>query len=204
MVCKPKNKGGLGVLNLRIQNDALLLKFLHKFYNKLDIPWVQLTWDSYYAQKIPHASDLVGSFWWKDLMQLSDIYRGVTRATVGSSDSILFWKDEWKDGLFQDTFPRAFSFAKNEDVSVQNFLRVSSLDEAFHLPLSIEAHAEVRDIQRLVAHIVSDNEHTTRDIWSYTWGPLNILPEGFINSASEMSKPIKHIIGCGNPKLPSR
>ena len=43
MVCKPENKGGLGVLNLKIQNEALLMKFLHKFYNKLDIPWVQLT-----------------------------------------------------------------------------------------------------------------------------------------------------------------
>ena len=32
MVQKPKkNKGGLGVINLRIQNDALLLKQLHKF-----------------------------------------------------------------------------------------------------------------------------------------------------------------------------
>lgn len=33
MVCKPKDCGGLGVIDLRIQGDALLLKFLHKFYN---------------------------------------------------------------------------------------------------------------------------------------------------------------------------
>jgi hypothetical protein len=33
MVLKPKNKGGLGIINLRLQNDALLLKQLHKFYN---------------------------------------------------------------------------------------------------------------------------------------------------------------------------
>ena len=35
---KPKEKGGLGVLNLRLQNDALLMKHLSKFYNKADIP----------------------------------------------------------------------------------------------------------------------------------------------------------------------
>jgi hypothetical protein len=40
LVSLPKNKGGLGVINLRIQNNALLLKFLDKFYNKRDIPWV--------------------------------------------------------------------------------------------------------------------------------------------------------------------
>ena len=38
---KPKEKGGLGVINLRLQNDALLMKHLDKFYNKADVPWVQ-------------------------------------------------------------------------------------------------------------------------------------------------------------------
>ena len=38
MVCRPKSSGGLGVLDLKVQNDGLLLKFLHKFYNKLDVP----------------------------------------------------------------------------------------------------------------------------------------------------------------------
>ena len=42
LVCLPKAEGGLGVLNLRTQNEALLLKFLHKFFNREDIPWVHL------------------------------------------------------------------------------------------------------------------------------------------------------------------
>ena len=37
MVCTPKPEGGLGVLNLRTQNEALLLKHLHKFFNKVDL-----------------------------------------------------------------------------------------------------------------------------------------------------------------------
>ena len=28
LVCKPKNKGGLGIIDLQVQNDCLLLKFL--------------------------------------------------------------------------------------------------------------------------------------------------------------------------------
>ena len=34
----PKRKGGLGIINLHLQNDALLMKQLHKFYNKASIP----------------------------------------------------------------------------------------------------------------------------------------------------------------------
>jgi hypothetical protein len=42
MVCGPKIEGGLGVIDLEKQNKALISKNLHKFFNKLDIPWVNL------------------------------------------------------------------------------------------------------------------------------------------------------------------
>ena len=50
LVQRPKHKGGLGIKNLKLQNDALLLKHLHKFYSKADIPWVQQIWFKYYQQ----------------------------------------------------------------------------------------------------------------------------------------------------------
>lgn len=48
MVCRPKEKGGLGVLDIKVQNTGLLLKQLHKFYNREDLPWVDLIWSTYY------------------------------------------------------------------------------------------------------------------------------------------------------------
>ena len=47
-VCKAKEEGGLGVIDLQTQNEALLLKHLTKFFNREDIPWVALIWESYY------------------------------------------------------------------------------------------------------------------------------------------------------------
>jgi hypothetical protein len=40
MVCKPKNKGGLGIILLKLQNKALLHKHLDKFNNNVDVPRV--------------------------------------------------------------------------------------------------------------------------------------------------------------------
>ena len=40
LVTRSKIEGGLGVLDLKTQNEALLIKNLHKFFNKTDIPWV--------------------------------------------------------------------------------------------------------------------------------------------------------------------
>lgn len=49
--CKPKEEGGLGIIDIKSQNSALLMKFLDKFYNKSVIPWVDLTWTKLYANK---------------------------------------------------------------------------------------------------------------------------------------------------------
>jgi len=54
MVTKPKSEGGLGVINIEIQNRALLMKNLDKFYNKKDNPWVNLVWEKQYKNgKLP-------------------------------------------------------------------------------------------------------------------------------------------------------
>ena len=146
-VCRPKNKGGMGVLNLKIQNEGLLLKHLHKFYNKLDTPWVSLVWQTYYTDKVPHSTDLCGSFWWRDICKLSPIYRGISKCTIGSWDTILFRKDPWKDVPAYESYPRAFSFSLDEDVSARDFLAAGTLGANFSLPLSVQAIAELRIAQ---------------------------------------------------------
>jgi hypothetical protein len=49
LVFRPKDQGVLGVIDLRNQNKALILKNVHKFYNCNDLPWVKLIWQVYYA-----------------------------------------------------------------------------------------------------------------------------------------------------------
>jgi hypothetical protein len=42
MVTKLKLKGSLGIINLRLQNEVLLMKNLHKFFNMHDLSWLNL------------------------------------------------------------------------------------------------------------------------------------------------------------------
>lgn len=74
---------------------------------------------------------------------LRGVYQGVTRVHVGDGSSTLFWKDIWKDQVFEESHPRAFSYTKLEDASVANFLSISELQEGFQLPLSVQAKDEV-------------------------------------------------------------
>jgi hypothetical protein len=115
------------------------LKHLDKFYNKKDIPWVNLIWDTYYSNGgIPHTAGPKGSFWWKDILKLCEIFRGIATYKVGSGDTVMFWTDVWNDMLMQNKFPRLFSYAKKKDISVAQFLTHNQLQEQFHLPLSVE------------------------------------------------------------------
>jgi len=76
IVMKPKDKGGLGIINLSLQNNALLLKHLDKFY-KEDIQLVKLIWKKYYLDGVPHLRTKKGSFWSKDILRFHIQYRGV-------------------------------------------------------------------------------------------------------------------------------
>jgi hypothetical protein len=82
LVCVPKESGGLGVLNLTIQNESLLLKHLHKFFNRMDIPWVHLVWERYYSNGRLPGSSRHGSFWWKDILKLSNSFKGMSRVLI--------------------------------------------------------------------------------------------------------------------------
>jgi len=47
--CRPKDQGGLGIIDIKSQNEALLMKFLDKFYNHAHKPWVKLSWNKLYS-----------------------------------------------------------------------------------------------------------------------------------------------------------
>jgi hypothetical protein len=77
MVCVPKEEGGLGVINIEIQNQSLLMKNLDKFFNRKDIPWVNLIWEKHYRNgKLPsHVKK--GSFWWRDILKLLPDFKDI-------------------------------------------------------------------------------------------------------------------------------
>jgi hypothetical protein len=149
LVCRPKKHGGLGVLNLELQNKALLMKQLHKFYSRADVPWVKLVW-ALYGDNIPHTKSRRGSFWWKDIFSLVDDYRSISLCKIGNGSSVLFWKDFWVNGeLMCDKYPRLFSYAQNEDISVASLVLSEDISSCFALPLSVEAFQELQEDQRV-------------------------------------------------------
>jgi hypothetical protein len=114
MVCRPREEGGLRVIDLQKQNEALLLKNLDKFFNRVDTPWVSLVWEKHYPNgKLPNHIKK-DSFWWRDVLKLLNCYKDFSLVEVKNDQSCLLWSNNWNTQPLQTQIPKLCSFAKKE------------------------------------------------------------------------------------------
>lgn len=86
-----KTRGDLSVLNLYTQNEALILKYLDKFFNRADIPWIHLVWEKHYSNgKLPNHIKR-RSFWWRDVLKLLDKFKGMIVVTLENGSYCYLW-----------------------------------------------------------------------------------------------------------------
>jgi len=126
MGCIPKEDGGLGVIDLEKQNEALLMKNLDKFFNRKDTPWVSLIWEKYYKNgKLPNSTKK-GSFWWRDILKLLPTFKSFSTIHIQDGNTCLFWTDKWLPQTMGLDYPELHSFAKKQsNISQQSICSTS-------------------------------------------------------------------------------
>lgn len=107
---KTKKQVGLGVLNLVTQNKALLMKNIHKFLNKANVPWVDIVWNNHYRNGSISFSMKVGSFWWRDVLKTMDIFKDFSKVTIEDGKIVQLWQDQWNNMIHAMVYPELFSF----------------------------------------------------------------------------------------------
>ena len=115
--------------------------------------------------------NVCGSFWWRDVFLLMDIYRGITTCVPRAGDTILLWKDIWiDDEPLSNKLPHLFSFTKEEDISVMQFQDRPQPSENFYLPLSAEALQELTYLQNHMNDLYL--EPMVAGEWITCWGDV--------------------------------
>ena len=76
-----------------------------------------------------------------------------------------------------DSHNHLFSYVHDEDLSLAQFQSNTDLSTLFHLPLSIEARAELDDIMHLMNSMTL--EHLGVDEWILCWGDEQYKPKKF-------------------------
>jgi hypothetical protein len=144
------------------------MKFLDKFVNHANVPWVSLTSDKLYSnnQTPPHATSPVGSFWWKDVLKFFSKDQELAVCYPNRGNTIMFWSNQWDGQALKDKFPHLYSFARKPKCSI-TFFPDNEEDRLFRLPLSQQAAVQLEEIHASIDSRQWDE--SVNDIWSYTW-----------------------------------
>lgn len=100
------------------QNHSLLLKFVHKLHEEVDLLWIR--W--FQSQNIEELDCLKPDSYISRIMcEELPWYRSLTRSLVGNGTHTSFWKDRWLLNttlVLEDTFPALYSHCTRQHISV--------------------------------------------------------------------------------------
>jgi hypothetical protein len=167
LATKPKKMGGLGIINLHTQNDALLLKNLHKFYNRVDCPWVNLSWDNLYknGKVLDHRPK--GSLWWRAVLKHMNKFKGIAMVQLQEGSIVLLWHDMWNSSIKSLYSTELFSDTTQINITVQQAKEMENLHDMFQLPMSNEAFQQYLNLMEELANLPKTQD---KDVWTYIWG----------------------------------
>jgi len=129
----PKDQGGLGILNLELQNECLLSKWLFKLINE-DGVWQELLRKKYLKDKT------IGEAYWKPgdshflsgLMKIKDRFLGLSTFVLHNGTSTWFWKDKWLgDCTLKQQFPSWYNIARKKHATVSQVFSSVPLNISF-------------------------------------------------------------------------
>ncbi|MCH79402.1 LINE-1 reverse transcriptase like [Trifolium medium] len=138
MVCQDKNKGGLGVQDIKAVNLSLLMKWRWRLLLREDVGlWKEVLVAKYGAHIVHNAVwpsgaiPRMASLWWKDICDLEAcvdsrnwVAEMITRS-LGNGASTRFWSDKWiGDSLLSVKFPRLYSLSTQKEATVRDLVVV--------------------------------------------------------------------------------
>ena len=146
------------------------MKNLHKFFNRHDIPWVKIIWETYYSDgKLP-GDNMVGSFWWKSNLALIGQYKAIVRCNVGDGINAFFWDDLWHHSVLKHKFHHLYSFFKNPQLNIHQVIHTEYLQDLLYLSLTIEAYQEFLQMEDICISMRQSEYLDSLDTRSYIWG----------------------------------
>jgi hypothetical protein len=132
-VCRPKSVGGLGLLNSKKMNIALLSKWVWKLYQDEPSIWASIIKAKYRdADNLFEGSGHGGSQFWKSLHKIKHFFKLGAKHLIGDGRRTFFWTDWWcGDQPIKELFPDLFNICDNPNLLVAEALESGELNITF-------------------------------------------------------------------------
>ncbi|XP_039140399.1 uncharacterized protein LOC120277606 [Dioscorea cayenensis subsp. rotundata] len=121
-LCRDREQGGWGILDLNNFNKALLGKWWWKYANDPDgegtevihFNYGSVSWDMF-----PRTSGRM-SFFWKGVLKILPVLRCCVTSTINSGSETFFWKDRWLNGRApMNVWPELYCESKWRDATFE-------------------------------------------------------------------------------------
>jgi hypothetical protein len=118
---KPKEFGGLGFIDTRVMNIALLCKWIFRLESGEDSLCMNLLRRKYLKGKGFYQSRKAGSSqFWQGLHDVKDWYERGKAHVVGSGQQTRFWIDVWLgECTLKIQYPKLYKICHDQEISVQ-------------------------------------------------------------------------------------
>lgn len=104
------------------------------------------------------------SFWWKDIVALADVFRGIAKCTIKTGTTALFWSDLWNEHFKSQQYQHVYALVLYKNDSVKTMC-ARPMEDSFLLPLSDQAYSEYLKLEDELAHL--HLQQGTGDSWSF-------------------------------------
>ncbi|TVU23656.1 hypothetical protein EJB05_26035, partial [Eragrostis curvula] len=158
-VCQSKENGGLGIKQLGMQNQCLLLKLIHRLFHPGDSSLA--AWAREQVSLTTLEGDVDGDHW-TALRSLLPVYQSITTVQIGNGRSTAFWEDNWLDDCALNvSYPALFTHVYRPGASVHDVLEHGL--RHFLVPrLSTVASNELAALEALLTNITLTNDEDER------------------------------------------
>jgi hypothetical protein len=158
-VCRPKSSGGLGLLNSKKMNIALLSKWIWKLYQDDASIWATIIRAKYRdADNLFEGSGQGGSQFWKSLHKIKHFFKLGAKHLIGNGRRTFFWTDWWcQDRPIKEIFPDLFNICADPNISVAAALESGDLNIVFRRSLNPEGRRQWDELGRLTEPTVLSN-----------------------------------------------
>ncbi|CAI0554757.1 unnamed protein product [Linum tenue] len=176
-LCKTaKKRGGLGIRDLELHNQALLMKWHWRYATERSSWWrecINFKFPNQCSEWYPgNRSGRIGGSPWAVIMKLQSTFWKLTSIDHGNGFWTSFWFDTWVNGIrLADEFPRVCAAAEFPNSTIADYLSFSEGNVSWNIPLlhSLRGGAE-RERVRLFDLLNSIPSHNSfagpeRPIW---------------------------------------
>jgi hypothetical protein len=98
-VCRPKDQGGLGIINSRFFDAALMVKWIWRFFDPSEQNnlWYKLLRAKYMNVDNIFARNSQGGLqFWRSLNKIKHLFKLGAKFLPSSRERIFFWTDWWQ------------------------------------------------------------------------------------------------------------